>query len=178
MSTHERILDAAWRITSEQGWSAITMSRLGDAAGVSRQSVYNEFGGKQQVAEALVARELQRFLKAVDEGLAQGSTPGESVRFGGEAVLRLAGDNPMLKAALSAAAGSPSPLLPLLTSQSLPLIHTATTRVEAGLVAAHPQVAGPHLVSAVDTIVRVVLSHVVQPGPPLDLRWLGDRLLG
>ena len=77
MSTRERILDAAWQITSEQGWSAITMSRLGEAAGVSRQSVYNEFGTKQQVAEALVARELQRFLAAVDAGLAQGATPGE-----------------------------------------------------------------------------------------------------
>ena len=178
MSTRDRILDAAWRITSEQGWSAITMSRLGDGAGVSRQSVYNEFGSKQQVAEALIARELQRFLAAVDAGLAAGATPGESVQRGGEAVLRLAADNPMLKATLSAAAGSPSPLLPLLTSQSLPLIQTATARVETGLLAAHPQVAGPHLGSAVDAIVRVVLSHVVQPGPPLDLRWLGDRLLG
>ena len=97
---------------------------------------------------------------------------------GGEAVLRLAADNPMLKATLSAAAGSPSPLLPLLTSQSLPLIQTATARVETGLLAAHPQVAGPHLGSAVDAIVRVVLSHVVQPGPPPDLQWLGERLLG
>ena len=178
MSTRERILDAAWRITSEQGWSAITMSRLGDAAGVSRQSVYNEFGGKQQVAEALIGRELQRFLAAVDAGIAEGDTPGESAQRGGEAVLRLASDNPMLKATLSAAAGSPSPLLPLLTSQSLPLIQTATARVEAGLVAAHPQISGPHLTSAVDTIVRVVLSHVVQPGPAPDMRWLGDRLLG
>lgn len=178
MSTRERILDAAWAITSDQGWSAITMNRLGEAAGVSRQSVYNEFGGKQQVAEALIARELQRFLTAVDAGIAEGPTPGESVLRGGAAVLRLAADNPMLKAALSAAAGSPSPLLPLLTSQSLPLIQTATSRVEAGLVATHPQVAGPHLTTAVDTIVRVVLSHVVQPGPPPDLRWLGDQLLG
>ena len=178
MSTRERILDAAWQITSEQGWSAITMSRLGEAAGVSRQSVYNEFGTKQQVAEALVARELQRFLAAVDAGLAQGATPGESVQRGGRAVLDLAADNPMLKATLSAAAGSPSPLLPLLTSQALPFIQPATARGEAGLLAAHPEVAGPHLTHAVDTIVRVVLSHVVQPGPPPDLRWLGDRLLG
>ena len=178
MSTHERILDAAWRITSDQGWSAVTMSRLGDAAGVSRQSVYNEFGTKRQVAEALIARELQRFLTAVDAGLAQGETPGGSVQRAGEAVLQLAADNPMLKATLSAAAGSPSPLLPLLTSQSLPLIQTATARVEAGLLAAHPGIAGPHLAHAVDTIVRAVLSHVVQPGPPPDLRWLGDRLLG
>lgn len=178
MSTRERILDAAWAFTSEQGWSAITMSRLGEAAGVSRQSVYNEFGSKQHVAEALITRELLRFLAAVDHALAQGTTPGESVQRAGEAVLDLAGDNPLLKATLSAAAGSPSPLLPLLTSQSLPLIQTATTRVEAGLIAAHPQIAGPHLAGAVDTIVRVVLSHVVQPGPRPDLRWLGERLLG
>ena len=64
-------------------------------------------------------------------------------------------------------------LVALLAAQLIP-----EHGIEAGLLAAHPEVAGPHLTHAVDTIVRVVLSHVVQPGPPPDLRWLGDRLLG
>ena len=177
MSTRDRILDAASAITAEQGWAGVTMARLGDAAGVSRQSVYNEFGTKQQVAEALISRELLRFLEVVDEGLATGDSPGDSVHRAGTAVLDLAANNPLLKAVLGAAAGSPSPLLPLLTSQSRPLLDTATARVEAGLLAAHPGVAGPRLADAVDTIVRVVLSHVVQPGRAPDLRRIGERLL-
>ena len=177
MSTRERILDAAFTLTVEQGWSGVTMARLGEAAGVSRQSVYNEFGNKQQVAQALITRELLRFLEVVDEGLAAGRSPGDSVHRAGTAVLDLATHNPLLKAALGAAAGSPSPLLPLLTSQSRPLLDTATARVEAGLLGAHPQVAGPHLADAVDTIVRIVLSHVVQPGRAPDLRRIGERLL-
>ena len=177
MSTRDRILDAAFTITAEQGWAGITMARLGDAAGVSRQSVYNEFGNKQQVAEALITRELLRFLEVVDDGLAAGNSPGDSVHRAGTQVFALAAQNPLLKAALGAAAGSPSPLLPLLTSQSLPLLDTASARAEAGLLAAHPQVAGPHLTDAVDTIVRVVLSHVVQPGRTPDLRRVGQRLL-
>lgn len=176
MSTHDRILDAAFTITAEQGWGGITMGRLGEAAGVSRQSVYNEFGNKQQVAQALITRELLRFLEVVDEGLAAGDSPADSVDRAGTAVLALAAHNPLLKAALGAAAGSPSPLLPLLTSQSLPLLDTATARVEAGLLAAHPDVAGPHLTDAVDVVVRVVLSHVVQPGRDPDLRRLAERL--
>ncbi len=131
MNTRERILDAAWTITVDRGWQAITMAGIGAAAGVSRQSVYNEFGSKEQVAQALIARELLRFLDAVDGGIARGEDPAESTTFAAQAVLDLAGTNPLLRAALSAAAGSPSPLLPLLTSASQPLITTATTRVEA-----------------------------------------------
>ncbi len=169
MNTRERVLDAAWTITAEQGWQAITMARIGAAAGVSRQSVYNEFGSKEQVAQALIARELLRFLDAVDEGIAHGETPAESASLAAQAVLDLADTNPLLRAALSAAAGSPSPLLPLLTSASQPLITTAAARVEASLLAKYPELGGSALPARVDAVVRLTLSHVVQPGRPEDL---------
>ena len=49
---------AAARFTAEHGWGALTMGKLADLVGVSRQTVYNELGGKPQLAEAMVMREL------------------------------------------------------------------------------------------------------------------------
>jgi AcrR family transcriptional regulator len=176
--TRERILDAARAVTVEQGWSGITMARLGEAAGVSRQSVYNEFGTKQQVAEALMAREVGRFLEAVDAQIATGSTPADSVCRAADAVFTMAEANPLVHATLRAAAGSPSPLLPLLTSQSGPVIDAAVRQVSGGLLERFPELAGaPYLREAADAIVRLVISHVVQPGPRPDMRFVAGRLL-
>ncbi|MDO9495779.1 MAG: TetR/AcrR family transcriptional regulator, partial [Nocardioides sp.] len=64
-STRERVLDGAVRLTSEVGWSQVTMARLADEVGVSRQTVYNEMGTKKGLAEAMILRELDRFLAVV-----------------------------------------------------------------------------------------------------------------
>ena len=40
--THrDRLLVAAARFTAEHGWGALTMGKLADLVGVSRQTVYN-----------------------------------------------------------------------------------------------------------------------------------------
>ena len=41
------------------------MARLADEVGVSRQTVYNEIGSKPRLAEAMILRELDRFLGVV-----------------------------------------------------------------------------------------------------------------
>ena len=56
---------AAVRMNTTEGWSHVTMSRLAQAVGVSRQTVYNEIGSKPQLAEAMILRELDRFLEVV-----------------------------------------------------------------------------------------------------------------
>ncbi len=55
---HERVVDAAVRLTAETGWSQVTMAKLADEVGVSRQTVYNEIGTKSGLAEAMILREL------------------------------------------------------------------------------------------------------------------------
>src|ERR1700749_2265238 len=65
--THrDRLLVAAARFTAEHGWGALTMGKLADLVGVSRQTGYNELGGKPQLAEAMVMHELDLFLDHVD----------------------------------------------------------------------------------------------------------------
>ena len=68
-TTRERIVDAAVAMTTESGWSGVTMGALADRVGVSRQTVYNEVGSKEGLAEAVILRELARFLDVVSARL-------------------------------------------------------------------------------------------------------------
>ena len=67
-TTGERILAAAAEMTAELGWSGVTMAALAERVGVSRQTVYNEWGSRDRLAEAMVMRELGAFLDEVDAG--------------------------------------------------------------------------------------------------------------
>ena len=176
----ERILDAARQTTSERGWSAVTMAGLGQAVGVSRQSVYNEFGSKDQVATALVTREVSLFLNAVAEQMATGDSPAEALARAADTVFTLAEDNPLVHSMLGAAVGADSPVLPLLTSQSQPVIDAAVTLITGGLTSRFDELPpAPELRIAVETVVRVVLSHIVQPGKSdsPDIAFIAQRLL-
>lgn len=159
----ERILDAAFEITTERGWQSVTMAQVGAVAGVSRQSVYNEFGNKRALAEALVTRELGRFLDAVDAEIMSGATPADAGIAATDRVFAIAATNPLLHAVLSAAGGGASDLLPLITSESRPVIQAAVERVVATMRERFGDI-DPELEVIVDAIVRVVLSRLIQPG--------------
>ena len=61
----EGILDATERLVLDGGWSSVTMAAVAERVGVSRQTVYNDVGGKDALGEALVLRELEGFLEVV-----------------------------------------------------------------------------------------------------------------
>src|SRR5690348_16645989 len=95
----ERLLTAATRFTSEHGWASLTMAKLADLVGVSRQTVYNEVGGKQELAEAMVMRELEIFLGHVDEAfLAHPDDVVDAIEAAAYRVLDLARNDPLLNA--------------------------------------------------------------------------------
>jgi len=183
VSTHERIVAAAAGMTTESGWAAITMSRLAERVGVSRQTVYNEFGSKPRLAEEMVLRELAQFLAEVDRAFE--ANPGDivaAIRAACRGVLELAQDNRLLKAVVSATHGADTELLPLLTTHAEPLLDTAKDVVRARVAAYDVALPAARLDAAIDLIVRVVLSHVMQPsaGPEAtadDIAWLAANLL-
>ena len=71
----ERLLDAAQSMIEDSGWSSVTMARIAERAGVSRQTVYNEFSNKHGLAEQLAMRELARFLAVVRERMSAETDP-------------------------------------------------------------------------------------------------------
>ncbi len=63
------LLDAARDELESRRWADITMADIAGSAGVSRQTLYKEFGSRDEFAQALVLREAERFLVAVEEAV-------------------------------------------------------------------------------------------------------------
>ncbi len=164
-STRQRIVAAAIDLTTAEGWAAVTMSRLADDVGVSRQTVYNELGSKPALAEAMVLTELDRFLTLVDAGFdAHPDDLAAALRRAIRGVLREAAGNDLLRAVVSPGSGD---LLPPLTTDAAALLDSAKAVVRERISAYDVADAGRAREAAVDMLVRTVLGHVMQPsGPP------------
>lgn len=179
----QRLVSTAVEMTLAHGWARVTMARLAAAVGVSRQTVYNEVGGKPALAEAMVMSELERFLGAVSKAFDR--HPEDLVAAIEDActsVLELARGNDLLKAVVSATHGADTELLPLLTTHSESLLAAAKHVVAERIESYRLPLPSARREAAIDMVVRVVLSHVMQPsGEPretaADLAWLASRVL-
>ena len=186
LTTRERLVDAAVRLTTDDGWAQVTMARLADEVGVSRQTVYNEFGSKQALAEALVSRVLNHFLAGVAEQMKQNKDDfPAAITAAVEFTLHLAAEEPLLKAVLTASRGGGDELLPFLTTQSEPLLRGASGVVLRAVEEYWPDlpITGDQREFAVETIVRLVVSHLVMPlSSPEEIArniaWLVHRAVG
>ncbi|MFL6001995.1 MAG: TetR family transcriptional regulator [Nocardioides sp.] len=183
VTMRERVIDAAVTLTTQDGWAQVTMARLADAVGVSRQTVYNEIGSKPRLAEAMILHELDRFLGLVT--LAFDAHPTDlvaAIRDASRAVLEASQDNPLLHAIVSATHGADTELLPLLTTHAGALLSTAKAVVVERVAPYDIELSPTQLDTAIDAVVRVVLSHVMQPsGSPEqtadDIAWISARVL-
>jgi AcrR family transcriptional regulator len=164
----EAIIEAARDLAVAQDWATVKMAAVADAVGVSRQTVYNEFGTKAGLAEALTGREISRFVDAVRaELLAHG---GDVRAAAAAAILRTlteAADNPLVKAILTGTEGDDG-LLPYLTTRSELVLTTASAVVRDWASANVPEAGESTIAAAAESIVRLVLSHVVLPSAPAE----------
>ena len=179
-----RILDAAIEVVAESGWSGVTMIAVGERAGVSRQSVYNEIGSKPQLGQELIAREVAMFLSKVSEAIERESSPNAAIVAAASSVFTIARDNVLLSAALSPGLDAETELLPLLTTESTPIIQGASDVVVNSLSRNYSDVLPDEetLYAAVVLVVRLVLSYVIRPfGTPAQMAeqvgWVGSQLL-
>ena len=162
--TRRRIVETAIELTCEGGWSALTMATVAEAAGVSRQTVYNEVGSRTLLAEAMVLHELTGFLAVVEAAFdAHPHDAVAAVRRATRSVLVRARSNPLLLAVVSSTHGGGDDLLPFLTTRADLLLQGAAEVVSRGLERTTPELPGPDTALVAETIVRLVLSHVVGP---------------
>lgn len=155
----ERLLDASVAIITEEGWDRLSMTKVAQRSGVPRQSLYKEVGTKSKLGEAVVHREVDRFLAGVREGIA---AHPDSVEDGLAAAARFAlvhGEtNSVLKAILRP--GHDRELLELLTVRPEAVLTQALDAVTEAL--------GDAADALVDTMVRLTLSHMLQPTVDID----------
>ncbi|MXM68410.1 TetR family transcriptional regulator [Streptomyces sp. HUCO-GS316] len=119
-AARETLLDAAFAALARRPWSAVRMVDVAAAAGVSRQTLYNEFGSKEGLARALVRREADGYLAGVDRALAQPLDGRDRLAAVAEWTVSLSRENALVRAMLTGCWSErlPSPTLKAVPSSS------------------------------------------------------------
>ena len=78
----EAILATAQRLFWEQGWDYVSTEAIAKAAGVSKVTIFNAFGSKIGLVEALIERAGQRFEDALADDAAQGTVAEQLNQLG------------------------------------------------------------------------------------------------
>ncbi|HEY1854511.1 MAG TPA: TetR family transcriptional regulator [Solirubrobacterales bacterium] len=155
--------DAARDQLAERPWSEITMSDIAAAAGVSRQTLYKEFGNRNEFALALVLHEGERFLAEVEAAvLAHTDDPRAAVGAALEHFLRSAGEDPLVRILLSD--DGTQGLLPFVTTEGRPVVVWATTRLSAVIEQGWPQARKADVALLAEALVRLAISYITTPG--------------
>jgi AcrR family transcriptional regulator len=160
----ERVLDTAAALAVEHGWDRVRIGEVATASGVSRPTLYREFGTKDGVGEALVAREAERFFTGIAAVLDESDTVPEGVRGAVRFTLDEAADNPLLRAILTGSRSGDTGLLPFLTTRGDAIIAGGSGLVGGWVRKREPEIDGRVVDDAVDAIVRLTISHLVSPG--------------
>jgi len=119
-AARESLLDAAHTALARRTWSAVRMVDVAAAAGVSRQTLYNEFGSKEGLARALVRREADAYLAGVERALAAHADARERLVATAEWTASAARSNALVRAMLTGCWSErlPSPTLSAVPSSS------------------------------------------------------------
>ncbi|MEE1757332.1 TetR/AcrR family transcriptional regulator [Streptomyces sp. SP18CS02] len=108
-TAREALLDAASAALAGLPWSAVRMVDVASAAGLSRQTLYNEFGSKDGLARALVRREADAYLRGVEHILADRPHRTDPLVSVAEWTVSQAHGRPLLRALLTGCWGERLP---------------------------------------------------------------------
>ncbi len=174
----DTLFDAARDALAQRAWAEITMADVARAAGVSRQTLYKEFGTRDEFAAAFTIREGERFLAAVEQAIHEHlDDPHAAIAAALEVFLATAAEDPLMRMVLSD--DGTGGMLPLVTTQSQPVIAWAAQRVAAAIREGWPHAAPPDAALLAESLVRLAISHATVPtGDPHATAAAVAKLLG
>jgi AcrR family transcriptional regulator len=162
------LLDAACDQLQSRRWADVTMADIALAAGVSRQTLYKEFGSRESFAEVLAMREADRFLLAVEHAIgAHLDDPASALAAAFDVFLTAAGENPLVRAIVHGQ-GSEE-LLALFTIHGTPLVESAVERLTAVILASWPLVQRDDAELLSECLVRLAISYAGLPKGPASM---------
>jgi AcrR family transcriptional regulator len=161
-STRDALLDAAYDVAVAGDWQGARMVDVAAAAGVSRQTLYNEFGSKDALAQALAMREAARFHEGTTRFLDEihPDAPVDAVAAATEWTIREASNNPLLKAVLT---DDTHELLPFITTRGDAIIAATRVNIETYWRSHWPDIPAEDVAFAAETVARLTLSYLVLP---------------
>ncbi|WP_028850462.1 TetR/AcrR family transcriptional regulator [Thermocrispum municipale] len=163
----ETLFDAASDLIAQRSWAETRMADVAEAAGVSRQTLYNEFGSRQGFAQAFVLHEASRFLSAVNDAItAHADDPRAALAAGVEVFLKSAEQDPLIAAIVSGRGDEG--LLPLLTNQAGPVLTFATEQLTEVLTTTWPDVPDDAVRMVAENVTRLAISHAATATAPAE----------
>ncbi len=160
-SLREALLDAAADLLPDRGHAGLRMADVAAKAGVSRQTVYNEFGNKAALTQAVALRTAAEFLDGIRQRFETADGLLAGIHHAVVYTIEHARENRLVAAALGTEAGED--LLPLLTSRGEPILTAAADLAAEQYREFEPGLSAEAAALLAETVVRLSLSHLVLP---------------
>jgi AcrR family transcriptional regulator len=158
----QTLFGAARDELQQRPWSEVTMADIASAAGVSRQTLYKEFGNRNEFGLAFVINEGEHFLDEVDAAVREHlDDPRAAVGAALELFLTTAGEDPLIRMLLSD--DGTGGMLPFVTTQGMPVVQWATARLGATIEAGWPQAPVADVALLSESLVRLAISYITAP---------------
>jgi AcrR family transcriptional regulator len=163
----ETLFGAARDELEQRSWSEITMSDVAGTAGVSRQTLYKEFGSRDEFAQAFVIHEGERFLDEVDTAVRRHlDDPRAAIGAALETFLRTAGEDALVRIMLSD--DGTGGMLPFVTTQGMPVVVWATARLFETISEGWPTAPPDKAQLLAESLVRLAISYITAPSASPD----------
>jgi len=162
----DSVLDAMRQELLTKDWSAITLSEVARTGGVSRQTIYNEFGSRQGLAKGYAFRLADRLVDDVSRAI-DGHVGDMYAAFlqGFRAFFTDSAADPLVISLLSGAA-KPD-LLQIITTDSGPIITHCSRRLAAAFMDSWAEIGESDAGVLARAIVRLAMSYVAMPAESL-----------
>ncbi len=173
----DSVLDAVGDLLAHSAWREVTMADIASRAGVSRQTLYNTFGNREELARAYLIREAGMLLESIEHAIsANAADPDEALRSAVVGFLTNVADHPMVQAVFS---GDNDELMALVTTRGERVLDVMSSRLSDRLLQTWPFIDADDARIAGETLVRLAISHATLPTAPAE-RTADDlaRLLG
>ena len=158
----DSVLDAMRELLVSRDWSAITLADVARAAGISRQTIYNEFGSRQGLAQGYALRLADRLASLVDGAIY--SNVGDiyaAFLEGFRAFFTESAADPLVISLLTGVA-KPD-LLQLITTDSGPIITHCSQRLTSSFMDSWVKASAEDAGILARAIVRLAMSYVSMP---------------
>jgi AcrR family transcriptional regulator len=158
----DSILDGMRELLLTRDWSSITLSDVAHAAGISRQTIYNEFGSRQGLAQGYALRLADRLVAAVDDAI-EANVGDVYAAFlqGFRAFFTESAADPLVISLLTG--GTKPDLLQLITTDSGPIITRCSERLTATFKHSWVKTSDEDAGVLARAIVRLAMSYVSMP---------------
>ena len=157
------LLDAACQELDSRHWVDITMADIALAAGVSRQTLYKEFGSRDEFAQAFVVHEAEGFIAAIEGALdAHRDDPRAALTAAFGLFLTAAAEDRLVRAAIA----GDGEMLPFVTTHGQTLVQSAAARLCDAIATRWPQAPQHDAALLSECLVRLAISYATLPIDP------------